>query len=111
MDVRKGDINEKTVSTDQIVLRQYIKCFGLNVHTANILSLNSNLNCSQFVQHYGSVALPSNVEGGFYTDARGEVRRSADQKAQRQIQKLNASINIMYQYAQFNILLKSLFLI
>ena len=83
----------------------------LNVHTANILSLNSNLNCSQFVQHYGSVALPSNVEGGFYTDARGEVRRSADQKAQRQIQKLNASINIMYQYAQFNILLKSLFLI
>ena len=106
MDVRKGDIDEKTVSTDQIVLRQYIKCFGC---TANVLSLNSNLNCSQFVQHYGSVALPSNVEGGFYTDARGEVRRSADQKAQRQIQKLNASINIMYQYAQFNILLKSYF--
>jgi len=47
----------------------------------------------QFVQHYGSVALPSNVEGGFYTDARGEVRRSADQKAQRQIQKLNAEVS------------------
>ena len=46
----------------------------------------------QFVQHYGSVALPSNIEGGFYTDARGEVRRSADQKTQRQIQKLNAEI-------------------
>ena len=96
MDVRKGDINEKTVSTGLIVLTQYIKCFviKLNLHTVNVLRLNSNLNCSQFVQHYGSVALPSNVEGGFYTDARGEVRRSADQKAQRQIQKLNASINI-----------------
>ena len=81
----------------------------LNVHTANTLSLNSNLNCSQFVQHYGSVALPSNVEGGFYTDARGEVRRSADQKAQRQIQKLNVSINIMYQYTQFNIFSKIYF--
>ena len=109
MDVRKGDINEKTVSTDQIVLRKFIKCFGLNVHTAIVLSLNSNLKCSQFVQHYGSVALPSNVEGGFYTDARGEVRRSADQKAQRQIQKLNVSINIMYQYTQFNIFSKIYF--
>ena len=87
MDVRKGDINEKTVSTDQIVLRWYMK-YKSNVPTANVLNLSSNLNCSQFVQHYGSVALPSNVEGGFYTDARGEVRRSADQKAQRQIQKL-----------------------
>ena len=80
-----------------------------NVPTANVLNLSSNLNCSQFVQHYGSVALPSNVEGGFYTDARGEVRRSADQKAQRQIQKLNASINIMYQCAKLDIFLKSYF--
>ena len=36
--------------------------------------------------------LPGNVEGGFYTDARGEVRRSADQKAQRQLQKLNTEL-------------------
>ena len=76
--------------------------FQLNLHAVNVLRLNSNLNCSQFVQHYGSVALPSNVEGGFYTDARGEVRRSADQKAQRQIQKLNASINITLNSISFS---------
>ena len=46
----------------------------------------------QFVKHYGSVSLPSNIEGGFYTDARGEARRGTDQKTQRQIQTLNAEI-------------------
>ena len=51
-----------------------------------------NITYSQFVQHYGSVAIPPNVEGGFYTDARGEARRSADHKTQRQIQKLNVNI-------------------
>jgi len=47
----------------------------------------------QFVQHYGTI-LPQSMttEGGFFTDKRGEARRGADQKAQRQIQKLNTEL-------------------
>merc|ERR1719436_1403964 len=46
----------------------------------------------QFVQQYGSVALPANA-GGFYTDVRGLTRRNVDNKTQRQIQKLNSEIS------------------
>jgi len=46
----------------------------------------------QFVQQYGSVALPANA-GGFYTDVRGLTRKNIDNKTQRQIQKLNAEIS------------------
>ena len=43
----------------------------------------------QFVQTYGTIIPPSVAEGGYFTDKRGELRRSADQKAQKQLQKLN----------------------
>ena len=46
----------------------------------------------QFVQQYGSVAIPSNA-GGFYTDVRGISRKGIDNKTQRQIQKLNAEVS------------------
>lgn len=45
----------------------------------------------QFVQHYGSV-IPPAVEGGFFTDTRGEIRRGADKKNQRNLQKLNSEL-------------------
>ena len=40
----------------------------------------------QFVQHYGTVLPSRELEGGFFTDKRGEARRTADGKAQRQLQ-------------------------
>ena len=44
----------------------------------------------QFVQHYGTI-LPKGggPDGAYFTDKRGELRRGADQKTQRQLQKLN----------------------
>jgi len=56
----------------------------------------------QFVQHYGTVLPSRELEGGFFTDKRGEARRTADGKAQRQLQKLNTELaeqkNLMTDY-------------